>query len=97
MIEIRSSELRVAEWRTALVGIGGAGCNMLELLVREPAASASTLAVHTETRRLSGSSCPNKMVIGQTVTRGLGAGGDPLVGSQGVTWAIPHMIVLFRK
>ena len=80
MIEIRSSEVRVGEWKTALVGIGGAGCNMLELLVREPAASASTLAVHTETRRLSGSSSPNKMVIGQTVTRGLGAGGDPLVG-----------------
>ncbi len=80
MIEIRSADVRGAEWKTALVGIGGAGCNMLELLVREPAASLSTLAVHTETRRLSGSSSPNKMVIGQTVTRGLGAGGDPLVG-----------------
>lgn len=80
MIEIRSADVRGAEWRTALVGVGGAGCNMLELLARESAASVSTLAVHTETRRLSGSSSPNKMVIGQTVTRGLGAGGDPLVG-----------------
>lgn len=80
MIEIRSADVRVAEWKTALVGIGGAGCNMLELLVRESAVSVSMLAIHTETRRLSGSSSPAKMVIGQTVTRGLGAGGDPLVG-----------------
>ncbi len=80
MIEIRSGDAQVPEWRTTLVGIGGAGCNMMEVMVRDASLNVASLAVHTETRRLSGSTSPNKMVIGQNVTRGLGAGGDPLVG-----------------
>ncbi len=63
-----------------VVGVGGAGCNALDRIVLDGLEKADLIAINTDVQALSGSVAPGKVQLGRTVTRGLGAGGDPEVG-----------------
>jgi len=65
-----------------VVGVGGAGGNVIDRLADERIPSVDTLVVNTDRQALSASRATRHLVLGETVTRGLGAGGDPLVGRQ---------------
>ncbi len=65
-----------------IVSVGGAGLNVLDRIVLDGLEGAEVLAVNTDVQSLASSVAAHKVQLGRTVTRGLGAGGDPEVGYQ---------------
>jgi cell division protein FtsZ len=65
-----------------IIGLGGAGANMLERIALDGVDGASLLALNTDVRTLNSCLAAEKIQLGQNFTRGLGSGGDPLLGQQ---------------
>lgn len=65
-----------------IIGLGGAGGSALDRLVLDGVDGGALIAVNTDVQALNGSVAPQKIHIGKSATRGLGAGGDPELGYQ---------------
>lgn len=65
-----------------VLGIGGAGCNAVNRMISEGVMGVQFVALNTDAQALSLSLAPTRMQLGETLTRGLGAGGDPTIGEQ---------------
>ena len=63
-----------------VLGLGGAGCNILDRLILDGFDVTQAVALNTDLQALNGSVAPEKIHLGKTTTRGLGAGGDPELG-----------------
>ncbi len=70
------------EVRTKIIGVGGAGSDMLDRVVMQGISKADVIAVNTDIQSLRASVATNKVQLGKGLTNGLGAGGDPEVGYQ---------------
>ncbi len=68
--------------RIKVVGVGGAGGNAVGRMFQETIPGVEYHVINTDRQALSASPVPNKMLIGQKVTNGLGAGSDPNVGRE---------------
>lgn len=65
-----------------LVGVGGAGSNAVDRLKMENLERLQLAVINTDYQALASSPVQDKVLIGMTVTRGLGAGGDPELGRE---------------
>ncbi len=66
-----------------VIGLGGAGGNALNSMVRsQKITGVEFIAVNTDSQALSTLEVPNKIQIGEKITKGLGSGGDPEVGQK---------------
>jgi cell division protein FtsZ len=65
-----------------LVGVGGAGSNAVDRLKMENLERLQLAVINTDHQALSSSPVQDKVLIGMSVTRGLGAGGDPELGRE---------------
>ena len=65
-----------------VVGVGGAGSNALDRILLDGLESADLVAINTDVQSLASSVAVHKVQLGRTITRGLGAGGDPELGYQ---------------
>lgn len=65
-----------------LVGVGGAGSNAVDRLKMENLERLQLAVINTDHQALSSSPVQDKVLVGMSVTRGLGAGGDPDLGRQ---------------
>ncbi|MEM3086571.1 MAG: cell division protein FtsZ [Halobacteria archaeon] len=65
-----------------IVGCGGAGNNTVSRLHRMGVQGATTVAINTDKTHLDVTQAEKKILIGRSLTRGLGAGGDPRMGKQ---------------
>jgi len=65
-----------------IVSIGGAGLNALDRIVLDGLERADVVAINTDVHSLTSSVATRKVQLGRSVSRGLGAGGDPDVGYQ---------------
>ena len=65
-----------------IVSVGGAGLNALDRIVLDGLERAEVVAINTDVQSLASSVAAHKVQLGRTVTRGLGAGGDPELGYQ---------------
>ncbi len=64
-----------------VVGIGGGGGNALNSMIElQKIQGVEFVAVNTDAQALEASPAPNKLQIGEDLTRGLGSGGDPDIG-----------------
>lgn len=63
--------------RIKVVGVGGGGCNAVERMIREGLQGVEFIAVNTDAQALMQSQAPTRVRIGDKLTRGLGAGGNP--------------------
>jgi cell division protein FtsZ len=64
-----------------VVGLGGAGLNVIDRIVLDGAVPGADLVVmNTDVQSLTSSVASVKVQLGRGVTRGLGAGGDPEIG-----------------
>ena len=63
-----------------LVGVGGAGANAFDRLKMENLERLQLAVINTDHQALASSPVQDKILIGMSVTRGLGAGGDPELG-----------------
>ncbi len=66
--------------KVKVVGIGGAGSNVLDRLVLDEAVEVDLVSCNTDVQSLASSVASQKVQLGRTLTRGLGAGGDPEIG-----------------
>ncbi len=62
------------------VGCGGAGCNTVSRMMGIGIRGAQTVAINTDAQDLLYTTADRKMLIGQDLTRGLGAGNNPEKG-----------------
>ncbi|MEI8038995.1 MAG: cell division protein FtsZ [Verrucomicrobiota bacterium] len=67
-----------------IIGLGGAGTNMLERIALDGMDGAELLALNTDLRTLDSCLAKEKIQLGVTLTKGLGTGGDPELGHQAV-------------
>jgi cell division protein FtsZ len=66
-----------------LVGVGGGGCNAVSAMINsEKIEGVDFLAINTDAQALLTNRANSKLQIGDKITKGLGAGGDPEVGKQ---------------
>lgn len=63
-----------------VIGVGGAGNNAVNRMIEAGIKSAEYYVVNTDSQILAMSPCENKIQIGVSLTKGLGAGADPEVG-----------------
>ena len=68
--------------RIKVFGIGGGGSNAVNRMYLDGIEGVELFAVNTDIQHLTSLSVPNKIQIGEKVTRGLGAGARPEVGEQ---------------
>ena len=67
-----------------IIGLGGAGTNMLERIALDGMDGAELLALNTDIRTLGACLAKEKIQLGVNLTKGLGTGGDPDLGHQAV-------------
>ncbi|HHQ44604.1 MAG TPA: cell division protein FtsZ [Candidatus Altiarchaeales archaeon] len=65
-----------------VVGCGGAGCNTIDRLLEMGVEAGEVVAVNTDALHLLHSKAHKKILIGTSITGGVGAGNDPEVGEQ---------------
>ena len=63
-----------------VIGIGGAGSNVLDRVVLDGMDQADLIAANTDVQSLASSVAAAKVQLGRSITRGLGTGGDPELG-----------------
>ncbi len=63
-----------------MIGVGGAGCNTINYAYGYGIEGVESIAVNTDAQVLKLSMASDKLQIGQNLTQGLGAGGDPEIG-----------------
>ncbi|MCX7869657.1 MAG: hypothetical protein N2322_06870, partial [Terrimicrobiaceae bacterium] len=64
-----------------VLGIGNAGVHLADRVAMHAPHGVEVVAVNSDARSLAASVAPRKAVLGQRITRGLGAGGDPEIGA----------------
>lgn len=75
-----SEEVPRADLKIKVIGVGGAGTNAVDALKLDDFADVRLAAINTDAQALASSKIPEKLMIGRTVTRGLGAGGEVDIG-----------------
>src|SRR5205809_1227796 len=65
-----------------VVGVGGAGLSVLDRIVLDGMTKANIVAINTDVQSLATSVAAHKVQLGKSITRGLGAGGDPELGHE---------------
>ena len=65
-----------------VVGVGGGGSNAVNRMIRAEMMGVEFIACNTDAQALLQSDAPHKIRIGDKITRGLGAGGDPTIGQR---------------
>jgi len=66
--------------RIKVIGVGGGGSNAVNRMIEEGIEGVEFIAVNTDAQALTLSKAPVRVRLGDKLTRGLGAGGDPEVG-----------------
>ena len=65
-----------------VIGVGGAGNNAVNRMIEAGIRNVEFIAVNTDRQTLNESKASSKIQIGEKLTRGLGAGANPDIGSQ---------------
>ena len=85
MIEFpRDRQQTIPESAVKIIGLGGAGANMLDRIALDGIEGAELLALNTDVRTLKSSVAGEKIQLGPNLTKGLGAGGDPEIGEKAI-------------
>jgi cell division protein FtsZ len=68
--------------RICIVGVGGAGSNVVDRITLDRIVDATLVCAHTDVRVLGHSMAPVKIQLGAELMKGIGAGGDPDLGRE---------------
>ena len=73
--------------RIVIIGAGGAGNNTVNRLYNIGVDGADTVAINTDKQHLKMVEADTKILVGKSLTQGLGAGGDPSMGERATEMA----------
>lgn len=76
------SNLAIGQANIKVIGVGGAGNNMVDWLYRKGIQGAEIIACNTDLQHLTVTEADRKFLLGKEVTRGLGCGGFPEKGAE---------------
>ncbi len=79
-----------------VVGVGGGGSNAINRMIAEGIVGVDFIAINTDRQAIMGSSAPQRLVIGERSTRGLGAGGNPEIGQRAAEESLEELHELLR-
>jgi cell division protein FtsZ len=65
-----------------VIGMGGGGSNAITRMVRDEIRGVEFIAMNTDAQALAITEAPVRFQLGERLTKGLGAGGDPNVGNR---------------
>lgn len=65
-----------------VIGVGGGGCNAVNRMIQGNVVGVEFWQINTDAQALAQSMVTNCLQIGQKLTRGLGAGGNPAIGQK---------------
>jgi len=68
--------------RIKVIGVGGGGSNAVNRMIEAGLGGVEFIAVNTDAQALALSNAPIRGRIGEQITRGLGSGGDPVIGGK---------------
>jgi cell division protein FtsZ len=86
----------VGQARIVVVGCGGAGNNTVKRLMTIGVQGAECIAINTDRQHLAVTTAHRKLLIGERITRGLGAGGYPHVGKAAAEESTGQLTELLR-
>lgn len=65
-----------------VVGVGGGGSNAVDRMVDEGVTGVEFITINTDAQALLHSRAPTRIRIGDKLTKGLGSGGNPVIGQK---------------
>ena len=65
-----------------VIGLGGGGCNAVTRMVQEGIQSVEFIAMNTDAQAMALTEASIRIQLGEKLTRGLGVGGDHLLGQR---------------
>ena len=68
--------------RIKVIGVGGSGGNAVNRMIASDVSGVEFWSINTDAQALTQSSAQKRLQIGQKLTRGLGAGGNPAIGQK---------------
>ncbi|MEG0291500.1 MAG: cell division protein FtsZ [Anaerovoracaceae bacterium] len=68
--------------RIIVVGVGGGGCNAVNRMIDSKLKGVNFIAINTDKQALTACKAETKLQVGEKLTKGLGAGGNPEVGQK---------------
>ena len=74
-MELKGASIKV-------IGVGGGGGNAVNQMINEKVKGVDFIVANTDLQALDGSAAQTKIQLGPKLTRGLGAGSNPEVGSK---------------
>ena len=80
IFKLTNSNVRQNE-KIVVFGVGGGGGNALNHIIESNVQGVDFVAANTDARALDANQAPNKIILGESLTRGLGAGANPQVGT----------------
>ncbi len=78
----RDEQQTIPDSQVKIVGVGGAGLNMIDRVALDGMQGAELLALASDARSLTSSVASEKIQLGAKLTMGLGCGGDPDLGGR---------------
>ncbi|MEB3356236.1 MAG: cell division protein FtsZ, partial [Synechococcales bacterium] len=68
--------------RIKVIGVGGGGCNAVNRMIASQVGGVEFWSINTDAQALNQAVAQNALQVGQKITRGLGAGGNPSIGQK---------------
>lgn len=65
-----------------VIGVGGGGGNAVNRMIASNVAGVEFWSINTDSQALAQAAAPKRLQVGQKLTRGLGAGGNPAIGQK---------------
>lgn len=79
-----------------VVGVGGGGTNAVNRMIEEGIQGVDFVAVNTDAQALTLARAAHKVRIGEKLTRGLGAGGNPEVGRKSAEESAEELYTILK-
>lgn len=79
-----------------VVGVGGGGVNAINRMITSGVKGVEFIAINTDKQSLNRSSAQKKLVIGEKITNGFGAGSNTEIGKRAAEEAVNELKQLFK-
>lgn len=90
LFKLTNNNIRQNE-KIVVFGVGGGGGNALNHIIESNVQGVDFVAANTDARALDMNQAPNKIILGETLTRGLGAGANPKIGADAAKESIDRI------
>ncbi len=86
-------ERRKASGSTTIkvIGVGGAGCNAVNRMIETGLEGVEFVSMNTDDQVLDRAQCEHKVQLGEELTKGRGAGGNPQIGMEAAKESIQEV------